>query len=97
MKTIDVMQKTKELQEKQLERTERIMKKTEELKHPTKKVMRIGSKIGCGVACGLIVTGGIEYLMGYPLIALGSVAAGTISLSSNLVCMHILTKKDTDK
>jgi hypothetical protein len=60
------------------------MDRVKKLSHPSKKVLRIGSKIGLVIGIVLIITGAVNVLLGHKW-GLGSCLAGVTSVISNII------------
>ncbi|GAA4653321.1 hypothetical protein GCM10023142_04590 [Anaerocolumna aminovalerica] len=60
------------------------MDRAKKLTHPSKKISRIGSKIGMTVGTLLIITGTIGILLGRKW-GIGSCLAGVTSVFSNII------------
>lgn len=64
---------------------EKSMRTVNRLTHPPKRVNRIGSMIGGSIGVGLILYGATGYITGRGLWASGSLVAGALTISSNLI------------
>lgn len=93
MNSKKAFEKAIELQKKQIKRTEKLMEINQRLTDPNGNAMKKGLQVNRIFACGLILTGGIQVLCGYPLYALGSITAGTISIKSNEIYRYVKKKK----
>lgn len=86
MKQDNVFEATRKATEIPLKFTRKVMEKSKRLRNPSAKAAKIGSTIGCGVGCGLLLIGTAQLAMGRLLPAAGSLAAGGATIVSNLIC-----------
>lgn len=76
-----ILEATKRMSQKNLNKS---MDRVKKLTHPSKKVLRIGSKIGMTIGIGLIITGTVGVLLGHKW-GIGSCLAGVASVFSNII------------
>lgn len=88
MKQDKIFAATRRASEASMEFTHSVVEQSKKLRTPSPKAAKIGTAIGCCVGGGLLLTGGIQLLIGTPLWAFGSLAAGTVTVISNLLCRY---------
>lgn len=85
MKQDKVFEATRKATEIPLEFTRGVMEKSKRLRNPSARAAKIGSAIGGGIDCGLLLAGTVQFVTGRPLLAAGSLSAGAATIVSNLI------------
>lgn len=67
------------------------MDRVKKLTNPSKKVSRIGSKIGITIGISLIITGTVSILLGHKW-GIGTCLAGVTSVISNIINLKRMNK-----
>ncbi len=89
MKQDKIFEATRKAVETPLIFTNSVREKTKSLRDPSPKIDRLGTALGSCVGVGLVLTGVIQGSSGKPLWALGTMAAGAVTIISN----HCHSKK----
>lgn len=63
--------------------TQSVVSRSKKLRAPGTKADAVGSAVGCGLGAALLLAGAVQVFAGKPAWALGSFAAGAVTIASN--------------